>query len=508
MSGTLRFLLGDQLSRSIASLDGLDPARDVVVMAEIGEEATYVRHHRKKIAFLFSAMRHFADDLRREGIAVDYAAWDGPCRPASLTEALARAVERHRPDRIVVAEPGEWRVLQAMRDWADLFGCPVEIRQDGRFLCTTEDFARWAEGRRDLRMEFFYREMRKRTGYLMRDGGPEGGAWNFDAENRKPLPADLAPPPRPSFPPDAATRAVLDLVARDFSGHFGDLEPFDHPVTREAALAALDWFVENALPLYGDYQDAMRQGEPLLFHSNLSALINCGLLLPAECCRRAEDAFHAGRAPLNAVEGFIRQIVGWREYVRGIYWLKMPDYAAENALGADRSLPAFFWTAKTDMNCLAQAIGETKANAYAHHIQRLMVIGNFCLVAGLDPREVQDWYLSVYFDAYEWVELPNVVGMILFADGGLLASKPYAASGAYIDRMSDYCGSCRYDVKARSGPDACPFNPLYWHFLARHRDRFSRNRRMAMMIATLDRMDPAHRAAMLASADAFLADLR
>ncbi|MFN3550020.1 MAG: cryptochrome/photolyase family protein [Mesorhizobium sp.] len=508
MPGTLRFLLGDQLSRSISSLDGLDPDNDVVVMAEVGEEATYVRHHKKKIAFLFAAMRHFADELRGEGIAVDYAGWGEAGGPTSLTEALRRAVERRRPERIVVTEPGEWRVLQMMRDWSELFGCPVEIRQDGRFLCPTEDFARWAEGRKDLRMEFFYREMRRRTGYLMRGKDPEGGAWNFDKENRKALPETIAVPERPRFTPDATTRRVLDLVARDFAEHFGDLEPFDLPVTRADALKALDWFVEHALPLYGDYQDAMRTGEPLLFHSNLSAAINCGLLLPAECCRRAEDAWHAGRAPLNAVEGFIRQIIGWREYVRGIYWLRMPDYAEANALGADRPLPDFFWTAETDMNCMAQAIGETKANAYAHHIQRLMVIGNFCLLAGLDPRAVQAWYLLVYADAYEWVEMPNVVGMILFADGGLLASKPYAASGAYIDRMSDYCDGCRYDVKQRSGPDACPFNPLYWDFLARHRDRFAKNRRMTMMIATLDRMEPVQLAAMRATAGAFLDDLR
>ena len=508
MPGTLRFLLGDQLSRSISSFDGLDPASDVVVMAEVGEEATYVPHHKKKIAFLFAAMRHFAEDLRGEGIAIDYSAFGEAGGPASLTEALRRAVERHRPDRIVVTEPGEWRVLQAMRDWSDLFGCPVEIREDRRFLCSTEVFAIWAEARRDLRMEFFYREMRRSTGYLMRGKDPEGGAWNLDKENRKPLPKTLAVPERPSFPPDATTRAVLGLVARHFADHFGDLEPFDYPVTRKDALVALDWFVENALPLYGDYQDAMRTGEPLLFHSNLSALINCGLLLAAECCRRAEDAYHSGAAPLNAVEGFIRQIIGWREYVRGIYWLKMPDYAAANALGADRPLPAFFWTGATEMNCLRQAIGETRANAYAHHIQRLMVIGNFCLLAGLEPRAVQDWYLLVYHDAYEWVEMPNVVGMILFADGGLLASKPYAASGAYIDRMSDYCGSCRYDVKRRSGPDACPFNPLYWDFLARHRDRFAGNHRMAMRIATLDRMEPGQLAAMRATAAAVLDGLR
>ncbi|APH72834.1 cryptochrome/photolyase family protein [Aquibium oceanicum] len=509
MIRTLRFLLGDQLSRSMSSMDGLDPGRDVVVMAEVGAEATYVRHHKKKIAFLFSAMRHFAEELRAEGVTVDYVRFGEARGPRTLGEALQRAVERHRPDRVVVTEAGEWRLLQAMRDWAETLPCPVEIREDTRFHCSTGDFAEWAETRKgELRMEFFYREMRRRTGYLMRGDRPEGGAWNLDRENRRPLPADIDVPRRPRFEPDATTRTVIDLVAANFPQHFGDLEPFDHPVTRSDALTLLDWFVEHALPLFGDYQDAMRTGEPLLFHSHLSALINCGLLLPAECCRRAEDAYHSGHAPLNAVEGFIRQIVGWREYVRGIYWWKMPAYATANALGADRPLPWFFWSGETDMNCLAQAIGETKANAYAHHIQRLMVIGNFCLLAGLDPREVQEWYLVVYHDAYEWVEMPNVVGMILFADGGLMASKPYAASGSYIDRMSDYCGACRFDVKKRHGPDACPFNYLYWDFLARHRERLGGNRRMRMMYATLDRMKDDDLADMRRSAAAFLSDPR
>ena len=505
MTGTLRLILGDQLSRGISSLDGLDPSRDVVVMAELHDETTYVRHHKKKIAFLFSAMRHFAGELRAEGCVVDYLELGGEGAPRSFAEALTQAVERHAPRAVVVTEPGEWRVLQSMRDWPDLLPCPVEIREDTRFLCSIDGFAAWARRYSSgVRMEYFYREMRRRTGYLMRGDKPEGGAWNFDRENRARLPADVAIPTRPAFAPDATTRAVLDLVASRFAGHFGDLEPFDYPVTRKDALAALDWFVQHALPSFGDYQDAMKTGEPLLFHSNLSALINCGLLLPAECCDRAEEAWRAGHAPLNAVEGFIRQIIGWREFVRGVYWMKMPDYADLNALDARRPLPAFFWTARTDMNCMAQSIGETRANAYAHHIQRLMVIGNFCLLAGLDPAEVQEWYLAVYHDAYEWVEMPNVVGMILHADGGFLASKPYAASGAYIDRMSDYCGACRYDVKARTGPDACPFNPLYWDFLARNRSRFARNQRMRMMYATLDRMDETTVADMRASAAAFL----
>ncbi len=502
---TLRLVLGDQLSRRMSSLADIDPKSDVVLMAELADEATYVRHHRRKIAFLFSAMRHFAEELEGDGIAVDYHRLGDDPAIRSFTDALRAAVARHRPDRVVVTEPGEWRVLQMMRDWGETLDCPVEIREDDRFLCGHETFRAWAgDGRKALRMEYFYREMRRRTGYLMEGDAPRGGRWSLDAENRAPLPADVAIPVRPSFAPDAVTREVVELVGERFADHGGSLEAFDHPVTRADALRYRDWFVENALPLFGTYQDAMRQGEPLLFHSHLSALINCGLLLPAECCRRAEDAFHAGDAPLNAVEGFVRQIIGWREYVRGVYWLKMPGYGDENALGARRALPAFFWDGETPMNCLASSIGETWDNAYAHHIQRLMVIGNFCLLAGLDPKAVQEWYLIVYHDAYEWVEMPNVVGMILFADGGFLASKPYAASGAYIDRMSDYCASCAYDVKKRTGPGACPFNYLYWDFLARHRRRLETNHRMRMILRNLDRMDDAHRRAIADSAAAFL----
>jgi len=507
-SKVLRFVLGDQLSRSVSSLADIDVARDVVVMAEVAEEATYVRHHPKKIAFLFSAMRHFAQGLRDDGIRVDYQELDSERPARSLTEALARAVATHRPERVVVTEPGEWRLREVMRDWGEELGCPVEVREDDRFICDHESFRAWAgRGRGTLRMEYFYREMRRRTGFLMRGGEPEGGQWNFDHDNRAPLPKTVKPPKRPTFPPDATTRTVLSLVSKRFADHPGRLEGFEHPVTRADALAYLDWFVEHALPSFGTYQDAMRTGEPLLFHSHLSALINCGLLDPRECCRRAEDAYHSGHAPLNAAEGFIRQIIGWREYVRGIYWLKMPDYADENRLGATRPLPGFFWDGRTRMNCLAQAIGETLDNAYAHHIQRLMVIGNFCLLAGLAPKEVQEWYLLVYHDAYEWVEMPNVIGMILYADGGFLASKPYAASGAYIDRMSDYCADCTYSVKAKTGRDACPFNLLYWDFVARHRKELAGNQRMRMPYATLDRMDPDRIATIRAEAKAFLRSL-
>jgi deoxyribodipyrimidine photolyase-related protein len=296
----------------------------------------------------------------------------------------------------------------------------------------------------------------------------------------------------------------MAMVETRFPDNFGSLEGYGWAVGRAEALEALREFVADALPVFGDYQDALKQGEPFLYHGLISPYLNAGLLMPREVCDAAEAAYREGAAPLNAVEGFIRQILGWREYVRGIYWLKMPEYRETNRLGADRRLPDFYWTAETDMNCLAQCVGDTRDHAYAHHIQRLMVLGNFALLAGLAPREVQDWYLLVYADAYEWVELPNVHGMVLFADGGLLASKPYAASGAYIDRMSDYCGNCRYDVKAKIGENACPFNYLYWDFLARNEKALAGNQRLAMPYRTLAKMAPERVAAIRRDAARFL----
>ncbi|MDZ7600738.1 MAG: cryptochrome/photolyase family protein [Hoeflea sp.] len=491
----LRFVLGDQLSRDLSSLADAVPGRDVILLAEVMGEATSVRHHKKKIAFLFSAMRHFAQDLRAEGFEVDYLALDAHGNPGTFGAALAQAVGRSGAYRVVMTEPSEVRVLDDSQIWREELSVDLEIRSDTRFLASHEDFVSWAvnakgQQPKSLRMEYFYREMRRRTGYLMVDGEPEGGQWNYDSDNRKALPDGTRIPVRPIFPPDGITREVMDLVAQRFAGHFGDLEPFDHPVTRADALAYLDWFIAEALPGFGDWQDAMKQGEALLFHSHLSALINCGLLGPRECCDRAVTAWREGNAPLNAVEGFVRQIIGWREFIRGVYWLKMPDYAQANALSATRKLPGFFWTGVTEMNCLHQAISETKAHAYAHHIQRLMILGNFCLLAGIDPQEVQEWFLIVYWDAYEWVEMPNVVGMALYADGGFLASKPYAASGAYINKMSDYCAGCRFDVKQKSGKSACPFNYLYWNFLSVNESTLRQNHRMGLIMGSLGKMAP------------------
>lgn len=503
----LRVVLGDQLTREVAALDGLDPARDVVLMVEVADETSYVPHHKQKIVFILSAMRHFAEELKAGGIAVDYVRLDDPQNTGSFTGELKRALARHAVERIVVTEPGEWRVRAMMETWGAETGLPVEIRADDRFIASRGRFARWAEGRKGFRMEFFYREMRRETGLLMEEGEPVDGQWNFDADNRKPLPKGARLPSRLRFAPDAITGEVMALVAARFSGHFGDLEPFGWAVTRADALKALDHFIAEALPFFGDVQDAMKRGEPFLYHGLVSPYLNAGLLTPREVCLAAESAYRRGAAPLNAVEGFIRQILGWREYVRGIYWHQMPAYAETNALGATRPLPWFYWSGETDLACIAEVVGDTRRHAYAHHIQRLMVTGNFALLAGIRPAEIEAWYLAVYVDAFDWVELPNVHGMVMFADGGLLASKPYAASGAYIDRMSDYCSGCAYDPKVKVGEGACPFNLLYWHFIDANADKLKGNPRMAMPYKTWEKMEPGRKAQILTEAEAFLAAL-
>ena len=500
-------VLGDQLSLDLSSLTDADPAETVILMMEVAEETTYVRHHKKKIAYILSAMRHHAARLREEGWRVEYVALDDPESTASFTGEVARAVQRHDPTRIVVTEAGEFRVQAALESWETLFGVPVDIRADTRFLATHAEFDTWAEGRRDLVMEFFYREMRRKTGLLMDGAKPVGDRWNFDKENRKPAERDLLMPRPLAFAPDETTQAVTALVAARFADHPGTLDGFDYAVTAADAARQADAFFAHALPQFGDYEDAMLVGERFLWHSILSPYLNSGLLDPLDLCRRAEAEYRAGRAPLNSVEGYIRQILGWREYMRGIYWREGPDYVDRNFFGNTRMLPDFYWTGDTDMRCLAESLGQTLETAHAHHIQRLMVTGNFALLIGADPKAVHLWYLEVYIDAYEWVELPNTLGMSQYGDGGLLGSKPYAASGAYIDRMSDYCRHCRYDVKQRVGPNACPFNALYWDFLARNRDKLGPNRRLAMPYRTWDRRTPDTQAATRAQAAGFLANL-
>lgn len=488
---TLRLVLSDQISESISALHRLDKSRDIVMLCEVMEEATYVPHHPKKIAFLFSAMRHFAAELEARSIRVRYVKLDDAHNTGNFSGEVERAVKELKCKRLIVTEPGEYRVLESMKVWQTALGIPVEILPDTRFLATHTEFSAWAKGKKQLRMEYFYREMRKKYYILMEaDGKPAGGEWNYDKENRKPPKSGMRSPPRIRHMKSEITKEVLALVKARFSQHFGTLEPLHYAVTRDQALMELEHFVEQLLPHFGDYQDAMVAGEPYLYHSLISSYLNAGLLLPLEICQKAETSYRAGKAPLNAVEGFIRQILGWREYIRGIYWYLMPEYGERNTLNATRSLPDFYWGAPTGMFCVAESVRHTREHAYSHHIQRLMVTGNFALLAGLDVKAVQEWYLAVYSDAYEWVEMPNTLGMALFGDGGVVASKPYAASGKYIHRMSNYCEKCKYDPDSIADETACPFNALYWDFLIRHEGKFRGNQRMPYVFSTWDKFAP------------------
>ena len=409
----LVLVLGDQLTPDVAALKAADPGRDVVVMAEVREEGTYVPHHAKKIALILAAMRHFAEELREAGWTVAYSKLDDPDNSQSIVGELLRRAEEHGAEAVIATAPGEHRLREKLTHAP----IPVEQRADDRFLATEAEFADWAEGRTSLRMEYFYREMRRKTGLLMDGDQPEGGKWNYDHDNRKPAKGDLFMPEPRHHQVDEITAEVLELVEREYPDTFGELRPFWYAVRRRDAKAAATKFMKEALPQFGDYQDAMLEGEKFLYHSVLSMYLNIGLLDPLELCQQAEAAYRSGDAPLNAVEGYIRQILGWREFIRGIYFLDGPGYTERNGLGASRTLPGFFWDAETDMACIRAAVSQTIEEAYAHHIQRLMVTGNFALLAGIAPKEVHEWYLAVYADAFEWVEAPNVIGMVLHAEG-------------------------------------------------------------------------------------------
>ncbi|PRY77920.1 deoxyribodipyrimidine photolyase-related protein [Marivita geojedonensis] len=496
----LVLVLGDQLTDTLSALKAADKSTDVVVMAEVAEEATYVQHHPKKIAFIFAAMRKFAARLRDDGWDVRYTQLDDTENAGSIPGELLRRAEDTGASEVIATQPGEWRLIESLEDMP----LKLTMKPDTRFVSTQEEFDTWAEGRKALRMEYFYRDMRRKTGLLMDGDDPEGGKWNYDSENRKPAPDDIAFSGPMQFTPDETVEEVLDLVEARFGNSFGSLRSFWFATDQEQARRALAHFITYALPRFGDFQDAMMNDNRFLYHALISPYLNVGLLDPMEVCKAAEEAYKDGHAPLNAVEGFIRQIIGWREYVRGIYFREGPDYPRRNALNHQRKLPDFYWTGDTDMNCLSRAITQTAEEAYAHHIQRLMVTGNFALLAGINPHEVHEWYLRVYVDAFEWVEAPNVIGMSQFADDGIIASKPYVSSGAYINRMSDYCKSCRYKVNEKTGKDACPFNLLYWAFLDRHSEKFSKNQRMSTIYANWKRMDEDRKRTILEDAEAFL----
>ena len=500
----LVIVLGDQLDAQSSALQDLEPTQDAVWMAEVAEESTHVWSAKQRIAVFLSAMRHFAQDLRALGIPLVYTRRGDAETLGTLALELSKPITQLQPSGLVMTAPGDWRVLQSLRAVAAKHQLPLDLRDDTHFFTTVRDFAAHAKGRKQLRLEYWYRELRHKTGILMDGKEPVGGQWNFDADNRESFgkagPQNVPPPTR--FAPDDITQEVITLVNTQFANHPGSLQSFGWPITREQALLALQAFIKERLPLFGQYEDAMWSGEAWLYHSHLSCALNLKLLNPREVVQAAEDAHRTGHAPLAAVEGFIRQILGWREYVRGIYWTQMPEYLERNALGAQADLPAWYWTGDTDMACLKDAIGQTLELGYAHHIQRLMVTGLYALLLGVKPQAVHAWYLSVYVDAVEWVELPNTLGMGQFGDGGLMASKPYVASGKYIQRMSNHCKGCKYDPAQSNGATACPFTNLYWDFLIRHEALLKKNPRMAMQLKNLARLDEAARDAITTQANA------
>jgi deoxyribodipyrimidine photolyase-related protein len=489
-------VLGDQLDRESTVLEDFDPARDAIWMAECTGESTHVWSHKARIALFLASMRHFRDDTIARGWPTHYRAL-GEHTAAQLDQALGEDLRRLKPERIVLVRPGEWRLREALRAVAKAEGVDYAERPDRHFFIEPDDFTDWLGARREIRMEHFYRWMRRRFGVLMEGDEPAGGHWNYDHDNRKSFGAKgpgMLPGPK-RFAPDAITGEVLLLVAERFSDHPGSLASFDWPVTPAQAQQALDDFIDHRLPAFGQWQDAMWSGEPWLYHARLSTAMNLKLLDPRKVVQAAEKALRDGRAELRAVEGFVRQVLGWREFIRGMYWRDMPKLLEGNALKAHAPLPSFYWTGDTDMHCLRDAVQQTMRHGYAHHIQRLMVTGNLALMLGVEPAQVHAWYLAVYVDAVEWVEAPNTLAMSQFADGGRMVSKPYCASGRYIERMSNYCGGCRYKPEKAVGDDACPFTTLYWDFLDRHQTRFAHHPRAALQWKSLERLDAPQREA-------------
>jgi len=492
----LILVLGDQLNSDSSALADFDSDKDLILMAEVAGESTHVWSSKSRSGYFLAAMRHFRQALQANGQQVLYLAL-GEHQFSSLAEAVEDKIKRHCPQKIILVEPGDWRVEKMLTETCARNHVPLAVREDRHFLISRRDFAEWAGGYKQLRMEFFYRMMRKRHRVLMDAEQPAGGRWNYDSENRgafgKAGPKDV--PLSPKFDHDGVTRAALADVEKHFANHPGSLNQFNWPVTREQALIALDDFIKHRLPQFGEYQDAMWTGQPFLYHSLLSAALNVKLLNPREVITAAIDAHRNGKAPLEAVEGFVRQVLGWREFIRGVYWLDMPAMREANYFKHQRALPSWYWNGKTQMNCMMQVIGQTLEYGYAHHIQRLMVTGIWALLAEISPQQIEDWYLAVYVDAVDWVELPNVAGMAIYANSGRFTSKPYIASGQYINRMSNYCRGCRYQPEIRTGEKACPFTALYWNFLDKHEKLLMENPRTSLMARNITRLAEDERAA-------------
>jgi deoxyribodipyrimidine photolyase-related protein len=491
----LIIICGDQLSASISALDGVDPQCDRIWMAENDREATHVWCHKYRLVGFFAPMRHFRDALKKQYDNIEYhelVADRRKARGSSFGSLLAESIKRDRPERVIMTQPGDHRVQTEFVETCESLNIELDIRADRDFFCTPERFAAWATSRKTMVLENFYHVMRSEHDVMMQaPDKPAGGQWNFDHENRKKFPksgpGDVPSPPK--FEPDAITQEVIEMVNHRFADHPGSTDHFDLPVTRAQALTLLDDFIENRLPRFGDYQDAMWAGSDFLYHSRLSHAMNLHLLSAQEVVQAATASWAAGHSPIAATEGFVRQVLGWREYVRGIYWLKMPEYATLNDMQCDpdQDVPSFFWDGKTDMACVADSMRLLIKTAYAHHIQRLMVLGLYAQLLGVHPESFHRWHMAMYADAIDWVSLPNALGMSQHGDGGIMATKPYCASGNYINGMSNYCGKCRYNPKLAVGENACPFTTLYWDFLDRHRKRFQSNHRMTMQLKNLER---------------------
>lgn len=499
-------ILGDQLDLQNPVLTNFDRQTDEILMIESENESSYVWSHKAKIALFLSAMRHFAKDLVAQGFPLTYV------KESSLTieAVLEQQIVEKCATQLLCVEPGEWRLKTAIEQLAQTLNIEFVMHVDAHFYCSNAEFKEWVADKKELRLEYFYRYMRKKHQILMDDTSqPTGGQWNFDDQNRRPYskkgPGFINEPLM--FEPDDITCEVFEFVERQYPNHPGTLEHFAWPVTREQALAALDYFVIYRLPSFGMYQDAMWKQTPFGWHSILSSSLNLKLLNPREVVQRALDSYQKNALDLAAVEGFIRQIIGWREFVRGVYYLDMPQMAAANFYQHQRQLPDWYWSADTHMSCMKDAIGQTLKYGYAHHIQRLMVTGNFALLAEIVPQQVSDWYLAIYVDAIEWVELPNVAGMALFANGGRFTSKPYIASGAYIKRMSNYCDGCRYKPEIQFGENACPMTSLYWNFLMKHQNALEKNPRTRLMTANLSRLSDDKKALIKAHASGLLSAL-
>ncbi len=508
---TLRLILGDQLNSNHSWFKQQD-ARILYVLAEMPSEVGYTKHHVQKVCAFFLAMQAFAEHLEQSGHHVVWLTLDETHLHATIEDCLAALIKRFKPSALEYQQPDEYRLSAALSS-LDV-GVSVTRCESEHFILPFSELTTYFSPKKSHLMESFYRKMRQKTQYLMENQKPIGGKWNFDAQNRQKITVkDLPGIPKPLCFENDATE-VLKRLKRHNVETFGQADEYLRwPVTSQQAIELLDYFCEQGLPRFGQFQDAMtNQSEYAwsLYHSRVSFALNAKLLSPKEVIETALQAYEqsSGMISIAQIEGFVRQILGWREYIRGMYWVNMPEYQSLNFFNAQRALPEYFWTGQTKMACMNACLGQSLETSYAHHIQRLMVIGNFCLLAGIDPDQVDAWYLGVYIDAIEWVEMPNTRGMSQFSDGGLIATKPYCASGSYINKMSDYCKGCAYNVKEKTSDDACPFNALYWHFIDRNSEQLSKNPRMGMSYRTWNhRFDQQQRAAILKKAQIHLVQL-